>query len=217
MHSLLNRFWPWLLLLALATTGCRSSYYSMMETFGKHKRDLLRDALEDASRENEKATEQFKDALAQLKELTGFDGGELETKYNAFAREYEGCLDRSKAVQSRIGKVDRVARDLFAEWERELKEIQNAQLRARSQSKLTETRGRYQQVHAALVRSEATLEPVLLQMKDYVLYLKHNLNARAIGSVKDEALEIENEIGKLIAEMTRSIEETEGFLKVLDE
>jgi hypothetical protein len=217
MHLLADRLLPWLLLLALAATGCRSSYYSMMETFGKHKRDLLRDALEDASRENEKATEQFKDALTQLKELTGFDGGELEQSYNAFKREYDGCLDRSKAVQDRIQKVDRVAQDLFAEWERELKEIQSAQLRARSQSKLSETRDRYRQVHAALVRSEATLEPVLLQMKDYVLYLKHNLNARAVGSIKDEALEIENEIGKLISEMTRSIQETEGFLKVLDE
>jgi hypothetical protein len=189
----------------------------MMETFGKHKRDLLRDALEDASRENAEATEQFKDALTQLKELTAFDGGELEKKYNAFKHEYDGCLDRSQAVEGRIQKVDRVAKDLFTEWERELKEIQNAQLRSRSQVQLTETRSRYQQVHAALVRSEATLEPVLAQMKDYVLYLKHNLNARAVGSIKDEALEIENEIGKLIAEMTRSIEETEGFLKVLEE
>jgi hypothetical protein len=217
MHLLCKRFLPWLLLLALATTGCRSSYYSMMETFGKQKRDLLRDALEDASRENQKATEQFKDALTQLKELTGFDGGDLEKKYNAFKNEYEGCLDRSKSVQSRIEKVDRVAQDLFAEWERELKEIKNTELRARSQTKLTETRTRYRQVHAALVRSEATLEPVVLQMKDYVLYLKHNLNARAVGSIKDEALEIEAEIGKLIAEMSRSIEETEGFLKVFEE
>jgi hypothetical protein len=207
----------WLLLIALASTGCRSSYYSVMETFGKHKRDLLRDALEDASEENQKATEQFKDALTQLKELTGFDGGDLEQQYNAFKSDYEGCRDRSTAVRGRIEKVDRVAQDLFAEWKRELKEIQNAQLRGRSQSKLTETRARYQQVHAALTRSEATLEPVLSQMKDYVLYLKHNLNARAVGSIKDEALEIENEIGKLIAEMTRSIQETEGFLKVLDE
>ena len=217
MHLLSCRACFWLLLLALATTGCRTSYYSVMETFGKHKRDLLRDALEDASHENTEATEQFKDALTQLKELTAFDGGDLEKKYNAFKHEYDGCLDRSQAVQARIQKVDRVAEDLFAEWERELKEIQNPQLRSRSEVKLKETRGRYQQVHAALVRSEATLEPVLSQMKDYVLYLKHNLNARAVGSIKDEALEIENEIGKLIAEMTRSIQETEGFLKVLEE
>jgi F0F1-type ATP synthase membrane subunit b/b' len=217
MNLLSGRFLSWLLLLAFATTGCRSSYYSMMETFGKHKRDLLRDALEDASTENQEAAEQFKDALTQLKELTGFDGGSLEQHYSAFKREYDGCVDRSKTVHGRIEKVDRVANDLFAEWERELKDIQNPTLRASSQSKLTDTRVRYQQVHRALARSEATLEPVLSQMQDYVLYLKHNLNARAVGSIKDEALEIENEIVKLIAEMTRSIQETEGFLKVLEE
>jgi hypothetical protein len=201
----------------LALTGCRSSYYSVMETFGKHKRDLLRDSLEDASRENQEAAEQFKDALTQLKELTGFDGGDLEKQYTAFKREYDRCVSQAQAVEGRIEKVDRIARDLFAEWERELEEIQNEALRASSRSKLTETRARYHQVHNALVRSEATLPPVLTRMNDYVLYLKHNLNARAIGSIKDEALEIESEIGKLIAEMTRSIHETESFLEVLEE
>jgi hypothetical protein len=204
-----------LLLAALLTSGCRSPYYAVMETFGKHKRDLLRSALEDASGANQKAAEQFKDALTQLKELTGFEGGNLEKQYRAFSAEYDACVSRSKTVQDRIEKVDRIARDLFAEWERELKDIKNPQLRADSQSKLAQTRARYQEVNTALVRSEASLDPVLTQMKDYVLYLKHNLNARAVGSIKDEALLIENEITKLIAEMTRSIQETESFLEVL--
>jgi hypothetical protein len=204
-----------LLLAGLLSTGCRSPYYAFMETFGKHKRDLLRSALEDANGANQKAAEQFKDALTQLKELTGFEGGDLEKQYRAFNAEYDACVSRSKTVQDRIEKVDRIARDLFSEWERELKDINNPQLRADSQSKLSQTRARYQEVNTALVRSEATLGPVLMQMKDYVLYLKHNLNARAVGSIKDEALLIENEINKLITEMTRSIQETESFLQIL--
>ena len=60
------------------------------------------------------------------------------------------------------------------------------------------------------------MEPVLVQMKDYVLYLKHNLNAQAIGSLKDETFRIEAEISQLIAEMNRSIEETEQFILVLE-
>ncbi len=206
-----------LVLTGFVSTGCRSSYYSIMETFGKPKRELLRDALEDANQDTQKATEQFKDALTRLKELTGFEGGELEKKYRAFKSEYEGCQSRAETVQDRIEKVDRIAKDLFSEWEGELKEIQTPELRSRSRTKLSETRSRYQQVHTALVRSETTLEPVLSQMKDYVLYLKHNLNASAVGSIKDEALEIESEINRLIGEMSKSIRETESFLKVLGE
>jgi hypothetical protein len=165
----------------------------MMETFGKHKRDLLRDALEDASRENEKATEQFKDALTQLKELTGSTAA-ISRRNTTPSREYEGCLDRSKPSKAASEKSIAWPRISSPSGNANSRKSRTPNSAPAARSKLTETRGRYQQVHAALVRSEATLEPVLLQMKDYVLYLKHNLNARAVGSIKDEAvLEIENE------------------------
>ena len=53
-------------------------------------------------------------------------------------------------------------------------------------------------------------------MKDYVLYLKHNLNAQAIGSLKDETLQIEKDISDLINQMNRSIQETEHFIEMLE-
>jgi hypothetical protein len=60
------------------------------------------------------------------------------------------------------------------------------------------------------------MEPVLTQMKDYVLYLKHNLNAVAIGSLKTEADSISAEVNRLISEMNRSIQQTESFVKELE-
>lgn len=205
-----------LLLGALTFTGCRTTYYSVMETFGKHKRDLLKDSLTTAGEAQQEATEQFKDALTQLKELTGFDGGELEKRYNAFKAEYDACETKAGAVSGRIRKVEQLAGDLFAEWERELNEISSTTLRADSQRKLTQTRARYEQLHASLVKAESSMPPVLTQMKDYVLYLKHNLNAVAIGSLKTEAENISAEINRLIGDMNRSIAQTESFVKELE-
>ncbi|HAV63756.1 MAG TPA: DUF2959 domain-containing protein [Verrucomicrobiales bacterium] len=204
------------LVCVMAGTGCRSTYYSVMETFGKHKRDLLRSSLTDAGETQQEATEQFKDALTQLQELTGFDGGELEKRYRAFKADYDGCVDLSDAVTRRIRKVERIASDLFAEWERELNEIGTPSLRADSRRKLSQTRMRYEQLHATLIRAETSMAPVLAQMKDYVLYLKHNLNAVAIGSLKSEAESIGAEINSLIADMNRSIEETQSFVMELE-
>ncbi|MBN2507239.1 MAG: DUF2959 domain-containing protein [Verrucomicrobia bacterium] len=206
-----------LVIVALCATGCRSSYYAVMESFGKHKRDLLRSALTEASQENQQAATQFQDALAQLQALTGFQGGELETKYNAFKADYDDCAAQAGDVHSRIGKVERVARDLFAEWEKELQQIQRSSLRASSAEKLKATRARYDELHAALTRSAAGMDPVLAQMKDYVLYLKHNLNAQAIGSLKTEMGNIETGIGQLIQSMNHSIRETEKFLSLLEQ
>lgn len=205
-----------LLCCAVALAGCRSTYYSVMETFGKQKRDLLKDSLHNAGEAQQKATEQFKDALTQLKELTGFSGGELEKRYNAFKSEYESCERRADTVSGRIRKVEQIAGDLFAEWEKEIGEISSANLRADSRRKLAQTKERYETLHASLVKAETSMAPVLTQMKDYVLYLKHNLNAAAIGSLKDEAESINGEVSRLINQMNSSIAQTEGFVKELE-
>jgi len=45
-----------------------------------------------------------------------------------------------------------------------------------------------------------------------VVYLKHNLNAQAISSLKSEVVDIEAEVGSLITEMKHSINEAESFI-----
>jgi hypothetical protein len=60
------------------------------------------------------------------------------------------------------------------------------------------------------------MNPVLTRLKDYVLYLKHNLNAQAIGVLKKEVGDIEVEVQGLIQDITQSIAEADNFLKTLD-
>lgn len=56
------------------------------------------------------------------------------------------------------------------------------------------------------------MEPVLSSFRDHVLYLKHNLNAQAIASLQGELGGIESDVGRLIAEMERSIAEAQSFI-----
>ena len=213
-----SHFWVGILLLGVTlfvSSGCRTGYYAVMEKFGKHKRDLLKQSLTDATEHQKEVEQQFKDALTRLQELTGALGGELLERYESFRAEYDDSKAQSERVGSHIREVEHVATDLFAEWESELNEIQSASLRQKSRSKLMETRSRYEKMRLALVNAEQAMSPVLVKMNDYVLYLKHNLNAQAIGSLKDETFRIEEEIGQLIADMNRSIEETEAFIDIL--
>ena len=110
-----------------------------------------------------------------------------------------------------------VAGDLFAEWERELKDISSADLRERSRRQLLQTRDRYDDLHRSLKRAERSMDPVLTQFRDHVLYLKHNLNAEAIGAIRGEAVDIQNEISQLIREMNAAIAEADQFLRTLPE
>jgi len=195
------------------TTGCQSAYYAAWEKLGKEKRHLLKDQVEEVRSEQQEASEEFKDVLSRIKELYGFEGGDLEEFYEDLKSDYEDSLERSEEVSDRIDQVEEIAEDLFKEWEREIEEIDNAKFRSQSRESLQETRRRYDRLHRSMIQAEQSMKPVLNKLEDYVLYLKHNLNAQAIGAIRQEVADIEVEVGSLIQDINRSIKEADDFLK----
>jgi len=197
--------------------GCSNVYYAAWEKVGKHKRDLLRDNIEAVQEEQIEASEQFKDALTRLKELTGFKGGDLEDIYNKLKDDYEECEKKAEALKKRIRKIDSIASDLFDEWENEIESMSSPQLKRKSREKLYITKRRYAKLYKAMKRTEKRLPPVLTQLRDNVLYLKHNLNAQAITGLQAEVSSIELDVQRLVEDMQASIKEAEEFIKTMPE
>ncbi|MBU2488384.1 MAG: DUF2959 domain-containing protein [Proteobacteria bacterium] len=198
----------------LATlAGCGSVYYAAWEKMGKEKRDLLRDQVEAVQDDQKEAAETFETVLDRVRQAYGLEGGDLEKFYDRMKGDYGEAVERSQAVSERSRKVKIIAHDLFLEWEREARDIQNTKLRARSMTSLARSRDRFSRLEKALDRSVAGMEPVLADLNDYVLFLKHNLNARAVGSLTQEVDGIQVQVKDLLADMNRSIEEAKAFLK----
>ena len=204
-----------LLVLLSLLAGCKSAYYSAWEKFGVYKRDLLKRNVQAARDEEKAASEQFKDALTRLKEMYGFQGGDLEKTYNTMQKDYDRSVERANAVHKRVKDVDTVANDLFKEWQKEIGEISSEKLRADSQQKLHETQRHYDEMFAALKRAEKSMDPVLTRFHDQTLYLKHNLNAAAIASLKGESTDIQNEISRLLQDMNQAIARADQFINTL--
>ena len=209
---------PVLVLVALLPLlgGCRSAYYRTLETFGVHKRDLLVERVEEGKEQQQEAQEQFQSTFERFKAITGVDAGEIETVYAGLAGELERCESEARQVASRIRGIEAVAGDLFDEWEREIDQLSSPDLRRKSADKLENSRRTYRGFLAAMKRAESTMEPVLVAFRDQVLYLKHNLNARAIADLESTVLEIEDDVARLIADMQASIEEAERFLGTVE-
>jgi ElaB/YqjD/DUF883 family membrane-anchored ribosome-binding protein len=187
-----------------------------MEKVGVHKREILVDRVEEARDSQEEAKEQFASALERFTTLMNFDGGELQQVYDKLKDELDQSEAQAEDVRNRIAKVEDVAEALFDEWEGELKQYSSADLRRSSEQKLKETRKRYGQLISAMKKAEAKIEPVLSPLRDQVLYLKHNLNARAIASLKTELKSIEGDVGRLLRDMEVSIREADSFIKSMD-
>jgi len=199
-------------LLMIMLSSCETAYYNAWEKVGVHKRDLLVDRIEDTQDAQEDTQEQFKDALEQYRAVVNFDGGDLEKLYNKLNSEYEDSETAAQAIADNISRVEDVADDLFEEWENELAMIKNRSLRQDSASKFHDTRYKYQQMVKSMRKAEKTVHPVLETLRDQVLYLKHNLNARAISALKGELNTINSDVNKLIVDMQKSIDEANLFI-----
>jgi hypothetical protein len=202
--------------LLFTCTACTTVYYATWEKLGKHKRDLLKDNVIAVKEEQVEAQEEFKDALTRLKELSGFHGGDLEDMYYKLKDDYDECKARADAIRERIDKINEIASDLFAEWEEEINSMSNASMKRKDRQRLINTKRHFASFARTLERAERSLGPVLTAFNDQVLYLKHNLNAKAIAGLQGEVASIETDVSALIRDMNKSIAEAYRFIKNME-
>ncbi len=193
----------------------RTVYYSARESIGEHKRDIVVAHVEQACTGLQETRNEFEDALERFKSLVCVNDATLEHKYNLLNRQYQFCCAKSAAVSDRIKAIEQVSEALFVEWERELSEYTNRNLRAHSKQQLKLARQNYVRLIRAMQRAEAKIQPVLAAFKDQVLYIKHNLNAQAIAALRHEFIEIGIDISQLIHAMELTIAEASQFVAAL--
>ncbi|MCY9864558.1 DUF2959 domain-containing protein [Vibrio coralliirubri] len=211
---------PYLIVIVLSIftlTGCQSAYYSAMEQVGYHKRDIMVDRVEDAKESQQDAQEEFTSALEALSSLTNFSGGDLEDMYNQINDKYQDSEKAAQNVSDRIAAIEDVSDALFEEWQSELDLYTSDSLRRSSEQKLRETKSSYQTMLSAMRRAEKKMDPVLNTLRDNTLYLKHNLNASAVGSLQGEFMSLEKDIAYAIEQMNAAIAESDKFLAQLNQ
>ena len=205
-----------LLVLSLSACGTvQKAQYSVMEKVGVHKRDILIDRIEKTTETQQETKQQFKTAYEELASLIKVDDRGLEKKYKKLANAVEASEVKTKQLRDRIASVDEVAQALFTEWQDELDQYQTKSLRQTSAQNLSTTKQRYAGIYKKMQTSQQRVEPVLKILQDNTLYLKHNLNARAVTSLSNEVLVIEDKVALLIRQMEDSIDESKSFIQAM--
>lgn len=203
------------LLLATAALlgGCQSAYYSALEKVGIAKRELLLDRVDAARSAQGDAEQAYVDALTAFRAVVAVDAGELESVYLKLKASHGEATARAQGFADRVAAVESVADALFKEWEGELAQYSDASLRAKSKAQLERTRSRYRTLDQAMRRAQASFQPALKVLGDQVLYLKHNLNAAAIGAIKDELPRLQADAESLRRDVQKATAEADRFLK----
>jgi hypothetical protein len=201
---------------ALALPACDSLYYKTMRKFGMEKRDILVKRVREAREAQQEGKEEFRSALDRFKSVVETEGSSLEDKYNDLNKQLERSEDRARKIHDKVKSVKDVASDLFKEWEKELGQYSDRALRAESERELKETRRRAQAVIVAMEKADKRVDPVLQPLRDRVLFLKHNLNASAIGALDRELVALRTNVDALVVDLESSIAEAETFIAQMD-
>lgn len=208
-----------LLCLCMFLPACatvRGKYYDVWERAGYAKRERLVDDVKEARDAQNQAKEDFTTALEQFRAVVQFDGGDLDKTYARLNKAYEKAESRAEDVHDQIADIENVGKALFKEWDQEIKQIEGDEALAEKSRELYDaTRASYQQLLERMHAAAATMAPVLTKFRNRVLFLKHNLNARAIASLEGVEVELGEEIANLISEMEASIAEADAFIETL--
>ncbi len=203
-------------IISLSKKCFNSLYYLGRESLlGHHKRDIVVIHVEQACNSLRSTRDQFQDALQQFKNIVDIEESSLDHRYLLLKRQLEFCQARSDDVSSRIMLIEEVSASLFNEWDEELKQYSSRALRSKSRQQLKASRQQYSRLIKTMRKAESRIHPVLSAFKDQVLFLKHNLNAKAIAALQHEFIEIGIDISQLIEVMETTINEASHFVSTL--
>ncbi len=206
-------------LAAAALSGCASTKIAAWEALGYAKRDQLVSNVKSARDEQQEAKQQFQSALDEFLAVTNVTQdaklADLEKRYRSLQGSYDRSQSQAAAVRSRIDSVESVAGALFREWQGELSQYSSDAMRQASQRQLDDTKAQYDRLIGTMKSAAGKMDPVLAAFKDQVLFLKHNLNARAIASLQQSATQVQSDVARLIGEMETAINEANRFIEAM--
>ena len=201
--------------LLLGFCGCGTIYYGTMEKLGVHKRDIMVDRVQAARDTQNEAKAQFLTAMEQFKRVVNFKGGDLEAEYKNLSATLQKSEAKADDVRDRIRSVEDVSEALFNEWRSELKQYSSDSLRQSSQRKYDTTKGKYEGLIGAMKKAESKLEPALVPLRDQVLFMKHNLNAKAIAGLGDELVSVQANVDTLVRDIEAAVNQADAFIESL--
>src|ERR1700744_5618315 len=198
-----------------AATGCTSAYYATMQKLGKEKRDILVQRVKDSKKDQEDTKEKLQTTMESFQALTGFQGGSLEKSYKKLNSDYESSAGQAGKLHDKIQSIDQVSNDLFKEWQGEINAMDNGKLKSQDSVMLRNAKVRQATYMRAMHQTEDQIAPVLKVFHDQVLFLKHNLNSRAIGSLKNTSAGLKNDVAGLVQSIDASSQEADKLISSL--
>ena len=175
--------------LAACLGGCATHNYKEAEATS----GALRATAEEAN----SALASIDATMASLRDLMRTEEGDLRPRYDAFSNSLDQMGASLVALQKRASAISAVANGYLDEWDRELQQVQNGDLRTRSMERKRSIEQGLAAVENLKSQAREQGSPVLADLQDVRRVLGTDLTRGGLASVKLTVVRLERSVADL--------------------
>jgi len=154
--------------------------------------------------------------VEELNRLTT-PGVDLRAQFEKFKAELVKMEDRAFKARDRADVMKSKGRDFFADWEMQVRSIQNEDIRKAAEKRLVKRKKSYDKILAAMQEAKAELVPFMSDLNDLKKLFESELTTASVASAKslvrsaswhgndvtETLLDVEKELDRVAAELAK--------------
>jgi DNA repair exonuclease SbcCD ATPase subunit len=133
------------------------------------------------------AREEIQKTLDSYNAMFESDETKVRDAYKDVEKGIERIEKKREEVKKHVDEMKAQGDAYFASWNQSLQQIQDPDLRKKSEGRMAETRKHFDGVLASVDTARGAYEPFIKSLKDQWTYLGHDLNAEGLTSLKPDA------------------------------
>jgi hypothetical protein len=160
-------------------TGCASDNYN------KSARTAA--TLSQSSGMITKGTTLIDESLADLNDLVSNPHPDLRKQFEKFNNAVDELGVSEKDIASKAGEMKSQGAEYFAGWDKESAQIQNEDIRSRSETRRNEVASRFDRISQQYDETKAAFRPFMSDLRDVQKFLSTDLTTGGLAAIKDTA------------------------------
>jgi hypothetical protein len=150
------------------------------------------------------AKTQLQKTMAAYDEVLAPDTKDRRGAYKKLQKEMANTEKKRAEIAQKSQEMNTQADTVFKSWEGSMADIQNADLRTRSEERLTQTKARYAEISTTGQKAAELYDPFMKSLQDQVTYLGSDLNASAVASLAPDAAKLKARADELYAAIDKT-------------
>lgn len=123
--------------------------------------------------------------LASLDALVNKPQPDLRPQYKEFTTQMSGVESTAKEIAKARRAMGERSKEFFAAWDAQLAQINNEDIKARSEARKAEVNQRMQNIKRSYTEAEVAFTPFMNELKDVQKYLSVDLTAGGLAAIKE--------------------------------